>query len=242
LADFYERTWITELAEYTQSNQLPLDFISWHVYAPISEAYTHSIEQHQQWIAGLNPQPLLFMTEWNWDATFVAEYDNGSTVAYIAETVTALSDSPLHQAFYFEPIDGTSTWEGGWGLMRADGTTKATFNAFRLLDNLSGQRLLVSPNAALASKDGDTVSILLWNNHEGYANLSVEVRIVGLSSDKAIEAEIYGVDNQHGNPYYETGDDLFVETRSLQAVKSDEQSFTIDIPLHGIRLVQFPAA
>ena len=110
---FYERNWIVELVRFVQEHNLPLDFLSWHYYDAQPEHYTWSVQKHQRWIADLDPEPQLLLTEWNWSGSVPhSEFDTGETVAYIAAVITRLSDSPLKQAFFFEPMDSSTTWEG----------------------------------------------------------------------------------------------------------------------------------
>jgi xylan 1,4-beta-xylosidase len=241
----YEYEWIRALVDFTVENELPLDFVSWHLYSPNPEDYTRSIQEHQQWLDDLDPQPYLFLTEWNLTSGSSAKLDNGESVAYVAATIAELSDSALDQAFFFEPIDGKDSWQGGWGMIRADGVVKPVFNGFQLLSALSGERILVNSThpdvGGLATRDGDDVSIVLWNYDSGHSIMPVNVALAGLPGLVEFKAAIYGVDETHGNTYYNVdGDSLLIETINLVQGEGDEEFvFEVMVPEDGIRLVQF---
>lgn len=228
---YNERNWITELARFTQANGLPLDFVSWHLYDPRVEQYKLSVTEHESWLGGLNPKPLLLLTEWNYNAGFTPTYEDGRTSAFVAATVAALTETPLKQAFYFEPIDGGTGGEGRWGLMNRDGRVKPIFEAFRLLNALSGERLFVQtshPNSgALATRNDHGVDIIIWNYASGHTALSIELTIEGLSASTPINT-IY----QDLNAGEQAKDSLSLETSS-----SGELALAFDLQDNGLRLI-----
>ena len=238
-----ERPWIIELARYTQRNELPLDFVSWHLYDPTPANYLRNVATHQSWVAELNPPPELFLTEWNWTGGRASAFDNGGTIAYLAATLATLADSSLDQAFFFEPVDGATGWDGFWGIMRADGAVKPTYRAFQLLSELSGDRLLTQNTHAhvggLATREGNEVNILLWN-YTGNPT-PAEVVIVGLPVNSEILANIYGVAAEPGNSFYETGaNDLRIGIAPLVLTRAGQRQLTVHMPPNSIRLIQFP--
>jgi hypothetical protein len=241
-AILYEHNWITELAQFTEEQTLPLNFLSWHLYSQNSQDYPANIEIHQQWVAGLNPQPQLFLTEWNWNSGYVPEFDNGATNAFIANTIAEFSESPLDQAFYFEPIDGAAAWEGRWGLMRADGVAKPAYSAFQLMSELSGDRLLVENSqsviGAIATRNNDDVTIVLWNNESEHPTRSIDVIISGLLSNTNLTANLYGADAASEDIV----NGLLLETLQIEENRDGDWFLTLSIPRNAIRLLQFSLA
>lgn len=236
---FVEKNWIDALLAHIKQNDLPFDFFSWHYYTQSPEAYTENIRLHQEWISDLTPQPQLLMTEWNYNAGSSEKMDNGETAAFLAESIARFTDSDLTQAFYFEPIDGRESWEGSWGLIRADGLGKASYYTFQLLDKLQGQRLLVESDhpyvGALASKSEDGVHILVWNRTTG---ISINLTIQGHNEDDDVLVSIEGVDKEYGNPYYDKSvTNTFIE-QSSQAIENNQLILQLEIPSQAIRLIR----
>ena len=232
-----EETWFLSLIRHIQENNIPLDFVSWHFYSPTPQLYIQNIHIHEEWLSQLDPSPPMLLTEWNYTAGKSSAMDTGQSVAYLAQTLSTLSLSNLEQAFYFEPIDGGEDWINSWGLIRADGTRKASFYAFNLFDRLDGNQLFMESNhpqvGAIATQNDDQFTILVWNNTDTDELVSIFINGLELNS---ININIEGVDNTNGNPFYEHGKtDTFVET----IVHQVSDSLNLKIPAYGIRLLEF---
>ncbi len=91
---------------------------------------------------------------------------------------------------------------GGYGLIAADGIPKAAFNAFRLLHQLGGERISVTSDNALVTRDAEgQLAIAIWNYaapEETGAPRQVHLAIAGLPGPH--RARIQVVDAQHGSP------------------------------------------
>jgi hypothetical protein len=237
---FEEENWFTALINHVNENNLPLDFVSWHLYSITPEAYALNIAIHEEWLTDLDPRPPMFLTEWNFAAGAASAMDNGKSVSYLAKTLSILSDSNLEQAFYFEPIDGGDDWIRKWGLIRADGMRKASFYAFTLFDKLDGIRLFTETNhpniGAMATLSDEDLHVLVWIDTE--SNEIVSISIEGIKESSAT-LNIYGVDEFYGNSYYENGTtETFVETLEAQAIDNGDLELALDVPAFGIRLIE----
>lgn len=237
---FEEENWFTALINHANKNNLPLDFISWHFYSTAPQAYALNISIHEEWLSNLDPRPPMLLTEWNFVAGKSLVMDTGKSVSHLAQTLSILSDSNLEQAFYFEPIDGGDDWISSWGLIRADGTQKASYYAFTLFDRLDGIQLFTESNhpnvGAMASQSDDDIIVLVWNNTESIE--AVSIGIEGLASS-SMTVNVHGVDESYGNPYYEQGTtDTFIETRVFQVTEEAQLDLHLDVPAFSIRLLE----
>jgi xylan 1,4-beta-xylosidase len=224
---FYEQNWINELTRYTQAHKLQLDFVSWHYYDAQPENFAWSVQVHQQWAAQFKPMPELLLTEWNWSAAPAPELDSEVTAAYAAAVLTTLADTPLDKAFFFEPIDSSTTWAGRWGLMRKDGVIKPVYNTFRLASNVKGQRLAVSGNqpdvGVYAAQDGNKISLLVWRYEYQSTLAQVELTFTGMTT--TVNYQTYGADG------------ALLNEGHTQKLALGQWGMSIDLPFDAVRLI-----
>jgi xylan 1,4-beta-xylosidase len=196
---FYEQNWITSLAKYTQEHKLALDFLSWHYYDSRHWNYVWTIQIHQKWISNLPHKPELFLTEWNMSGGTTPAHDNEVGAAFAAAVITTLAHTPLDRAFFFEPIDGATDWQGYWGLMRADGMIKPVYDTFRLAGELHGERLAVTSDhpdvSVLATKNNGDLIILVTYRDSGYSEMPININFANFSGTLA--ANSYEVASDH---------------------------------------------
>ncbi len=235
MSRIHEHNWISELVDFVETNDLSLDFVSWHLYDSNPHAYTRSVDHHRDWVNEIKPPPELFLTEWNWHGGTSSAHDDGSTVAYVGAIVNELLLTPLDRAYFFEPIDGAQEAEGFWGLMRRDGTPKPIFYAFELLSHLSGEYFAVETNHnhvnAIATQNGNRIAIVVWNFEAGHA-VKVDIQIENLHIPIAVQ--LYGVDADATKYTGNNVNLLFDESLSLH-----QNKITLVIPENSLRLIEF---
>ncbi|MBK8025249.1 MAG: hypothetical protein IPK19_28645 [Chloroflexi bacterium] len=192
------RAWVVALAEFAQQQRLPLDFVSWHLYSTRPADYAESVALHRAWASAYSPLPHLLLTEWNWSGASSPAMDDGRTIAYVAAVVGTLADSPLEQAFFFEPIDGHSDPQGGWGMIRADGTTKPIYESFRLLSLLRGERIEAHSDhpevGVLGSREDGNIVVLVWHYGATHPELHIDLQVAGLNAACPLTGEVLRVD------------------------------------------------
>ena len=157
-------------------------------------------------------------------------YRNGTMYSsYTASVISRIYDMAdyyginlignLNWSFEFED----QPWFAGYRSLATNGVDKPVLNVFRMLGMMSGDRVDVSGNLkynfksicdssvrgkqtdinALACKDKNTVTVLLWNYHDldiKNDGSSVILNIEGIPGVKATLTQ-YRIDNDHSNSY-----------------------------------------
>jgi xylan 1,4-beta-xylosidase len=125
----------------------------------------------------------------------------------------------VNWSFEFE----NQPWFAGFRDLATNGVDKPVLNVFRMLGMMAGSRVAVSGNLAynfksirdssvrgnrtdinaLACKDKNTITVLLWNYHDDDIvdeGSPVELKINGVPSKK-VRCSHYRIDQQHSNSY-----------------------------------------
>lgn len=169
------KNWFDDLTKFALSNNLRLDFFSWHRYSQNIEQFQNDVTQATTWMKN-NPQLAnmeLNITEWGHDSENNKGYDTSYAAAHTAAVATELIDS-ITKAFVFELQDGQSpegkTYWGRWGLFTnasVGSTAKPRYYALQLIDQIGNTRLQMLGKGTwvkgMAAKDNDVVSIVLAN-------------------------------------------------------------------------------
>jgi xylan 1,4-beta-xylosidase len=189
--------WIEDFVTWCAERDLPIDFISTHLY-PTDFAYgadgraVHIARYADSTFDDLNrlreliaksayPNAEIHITEWSTspsardfihDSVFAATY---ITRAYLK--CAALADSISYWAFtdvFEEGGAGIGPFHGGFGLVNEAGIHKPTYHAFTMLGRL-GDRLLLSTPDGVVTRNSETsaVSALFFNYPEEMALRSV---------------------------------------------------------------------
>ncbi len=125
----------------------------------------------------------------------------------------------VNWSFEFE----NQPWFAGFRDLATNGVDKPVLNVFRMLGMMTGTRLEVGGDLAynfksirdsgvrgirtdinaLASKDNNTITVLVWNYHDDDvqdAGSPVDLKIKGIPSEKAVLTH-YRIDSSHSNSY-----------------------------------------
>ncbi|RJR14578.1 hypothetical protein C4579_04760 [Candidatus Microgenomates bacterium] len=175
------KNWIVALADFVESNNLRLDFVSWHHYTFDPGEFNTDAGNITEWLRQyprfLNTPRII--SEWGFDSNINPGYDGNLAAAHTIATVQQAL-GVYDQIFSFELVDGKSpdnqAFWGRWGLLTHPSQgklPKPRFEAFLLLNQLAGDRLYVAGEGtwvrALAAQDGNTMRILL-TNYDRYGN------------------------------------------------------------------------
>jgi len=169
-----QAAWVPDLLNFCASQQVPIDFVSTHVYPDdlqknvFGEDRGYACEEvipkaltmvRQQIKASKAPEMPLYLTEWS-----------SQNPAFIAQTIKScigLADMMSYWTFdnVFEELGVPKTFvNGAFGLLGARGVPRPSFNAFALLHRLGSVELSGDEGPVLATRRSDgSLSILLWN-------------------------------------------------------------------------------
>lgn len=226
--------WIDEFIGHICQKDNPCDycdFISTHAYPsdlPFLNAAEGSVKLQESKImkelftavrkkmdnAGLCKIPL-FMGEWNSSAgPYAFNHDEMNNGAFIIKTLAEL-ESIIDGMLYWNLTDiyeeggfHYTPFHGGYGMINVNSVPKSSYNAFVLLNRLSGRKLSCDTRSVpencgiLASYDDKKLYILLYNYIEPdtdgqWWDCKISVRI----SEKVLRCESTGVNSNSGSPY-----------------------------------------
>jgi xylan 1,4-beta-xylosidase len=182
-----QAAWVPDFIQYCATHRVPVDFVSTHVYGddsaenvfgthetiPRRDMVVRAVQKvHREVKASVMPALPIIFSEFN--ATYTGTEADVTDSPYIgpwmAETIRAcdgLVDSMSYWTFsdvFEEGGVAKSPFHGGFGLIAAGDIPKASFNDFKLLHRLGGQRLAESFDSALVTRRANgTLAIALWN-------------------------------------------------------------------------------
>jgi xylan 1,4-beta-xylosidase len=181
-----QAAWAGAFLEHCRQNNIPVDFVSSHVYAndtakdvfntdeviPRDRMVCRSVRKvHDEIAASPLPKTPLIFSEYN--ATYANEPNVTDTVymgPWLATTISqcdGLTEAMSYWSFsdVFEEQGVVKTpFYGGYGLVAADNIPKPALNAFAMLHQLGDQRIQVDSDTALATRNNDgSIIVALWN-------------------------------------------------------------------------------
>jgi xylan 1,4-beta-xylosidase len=166
--------WVPEFLGFCSSQQLPIDFVSTHVYPddsqklifgpdvhyPIEEVVPKALSMIRQQIKSSKlPDLPLYLTEWS--------SQNPAFIAHVIASCAGLADMMSYWTFdnvYEELGVPKGFLNPGFGLLGMRGVPRPSFYAFSLLHKLGDVRLENDRGPVLATRRSDgSLAILLWN-------------------------------------------------------------------------------
>ena len=200
-----QAAWVGDMIAHATQNDVPLDFVSTHVYGNDStQDVFHNdepIAPHQMVCAAVNkvhneiaksakPDIPLIWSEFN--ATYMNEQPITDSIymgPWLADTISKCDGKTLMMSYWsfsdvFEEQGVVKTpFYGGYGIVAEDGIPKPAYDVFMLLHKLGDERLEAPVDAALVTrrKDG-TLVMATWN--------LVEPGVEG--KDKTVTFDVYG--------------------------------------------------
>jgi xylan 1,4-beta-xylosidase len=242
-----QAAWVDRFIRHTAENNVPVDFVSSHVYAndlsedvfstsekiPRTEFVCRAVRKvHDQVEASSRPNLPLIWSEYN------ASYKNEPEVTdadfmgpWLADTIRqcdglvsmmsywAFSDVFEEQGVVKEPF------YGGFGLIAEDGLPKPSFNAFKLLHGLGNTRIAVDSQSALVTRREDgTIVMAVWNLFlPGATGENKRVVITLKGSGGIHRATVSRLDSMHGSvvrTYAAMGKPAYPTQAQIQALRS----------------------
>jgi xylan 1,4-beta-xylosidase len=181
-----QAAWVTAFLQHCKQNNIPVDFVSTHVYAndtaedvlgtneqiPRDRMVCRSVRKvHDEISASPFPRTPLIFSEYN--ASYANEPDVTDSIymgPWLAGTISqcdglteSMSYWTLSDVFEEQGVARTPFY-GGFGLLAEDNIPKPALNAFAMLHQLGDRRIPVDSDAALATTQADgSVVVALWN-------------------------------------------------------------------------------
>jgi xylan 1,4-beta-xylosidase len=180
-----QAAWVTPFLAHVKENNVPIDFVSTHVYAnDTAQNVLHIHEDvsretmvyravkmvHDEIADSPYPHLPLIFSEYN------ASYANEPNVTdspymgpWLANNIRlcdGLTESMAYWSFsdvFEEQGVVRSPFYGGFGLIAADEIPKPSLNAFRMLHQLGDSRIAVDSDSVLATKTPHGLAIALWD-------------------------------------------------------------------------------
>lgn len=245
-----QAAWADRFIQHTTENNVPVDFVSSHVYGndsakdvfgsdekiPRTQMVCRAVKKvHDQIQASPRPKLPLIWTEYN--ASYMNETDVTDSIymgPWMADTIRqcdGLADMMSYWTFsdvFEEQGVVKRPFYGGYGLIAEDGLPKPAFNAFKMLHHLGDVRIPESADDILVTrrKDGSVV-IAVWNLSAPEA--SGEPKDVNLQFDSLKgnhRATVYRLDADHGsltNAYVAMGSPAYPTQAQIQTLKAAAQ-------------------
>jgi xylan 1,4-beta-xylosidase len=240
-----QAAWVSAFIRHTSEQQVPLDFVSTHVYAndksqdvfgtheQISRAQMvcrAAKKVHDEVTASARPNMPIIWGEYN------ASYFNEPKITdsvfmgpWLADTLRrcdgltdmmsywTLSDVFEEQGVVRRPF------YGGFGLMAAGGIPKPAFNAFKMLHELGEERFATDSEHALITRRADgSFVIALWNYVSPGENGPPITIVLRLPQD-AQTVRLQRLDESHGDvrrEYIRMGSPQYPTREQLEALRS----------------------
>ena len=181
-----QAAWVTAFLEHCKQNNIPVDFVTSHVYAndtakdvfhtreniPRRNMVCRSVRKvHDEIAASPFPKAPLIFSEYN------ASYANepnvtdsiymGPWLAGIISQCDGLTEAMSYWTFsdVFEEQGVVKTpFYGGFGLLAEGSIPKPSLNAFAMLHQLGDRRIKLDSDSALATRRSDgSLAVALWN-------------------------------------------------------------------------------
>ena len=218
-----QAAWVGDLIAHATQNNVPLDFVSTHVYgndtaenvfhdnraiAPHQMVCAAVDKVHEEIVHSARPNIPLIWSEFN--ATYMNEQALTDSIymgPWMADTISKCDGKTLMMSYWsfsdvFEEQGVVKTpFYGGYGLVAEDDIPKPAYDVFMLLHELGDVRLPAPKDEALVTRRADgTLVIAAWNLVEPGAagsDKTVTFDLKGVAD--GTWAEIRRVDASHGD-------------------------------------------
>ena len=217
--------WIDELLAYCDGEDLPVDFISTHLYPtdPLGFEGSNTEERlansprtlmrdRAKLVRELSRDRPVYFTEWNTSSNPRDPYhDEPFAAAYAAKI--ALETDPFVDGYSFwtftdifeENYFPSIPFHGGFGLLNLQGVPKPVYRAFQLLHGLGNELFPVAGthetvDAWVVGK-GRSITVLLTNHAQPRHDITTQLAEIRLTEVPApLTAYVERIDEDHANP------------------------------------------
>lgn len=180
--------WVPEFLDYAHRRGIAVDFVTTHTYgvdggfldergeddnklSTNPDAITGDVRRVREQIAASKfPNLPLFFTEWS--ASYNPRdpvHDSYISAAYVLSKLKATRAYAQGMSYWtysdlFEEAGPPPTpFHGGFGLINREGIPKATYFAYKYLNQLQGREVPSGDEQVLAATEGGRTGVVLWN-------------------------------------------------------------------------------
>jgi hypothetical protein len=213
----YNMHWLRSILRFCKSENVPLDFVSFHHYGTHARAFGDHIAHFRALVAAEFPQYKdveIMWSEWNRGLMHdesVAFKRTAANAAFAADSIRYMADQDVDIATFAFAHWG-AFWKG-MGLFLQDATPKPVYNTLRLFAQMEGTQTLRVPVhvaaddalgiGAFAAKADEHVAVAVWWNAETpYRNgISRQgtLQIGGIPFSGPATMRRYLIDENHSN-------------------------------------------
>jgi xylan 1,4-beta-xylosidase len=239
-----QAAWVSAFIRHTSDQQVPLDFVSTHVYANDTSKDvfgTHEYISRAQMVcraakkvhdeveASIRPNIPIIWSEYN------ASYFNEPKITdsvfmgpWLADTVrrcdglTAMMSYWTFSDVFEEQGVVRQPFYGGFGLIAAGGIPKPAFNAFKLLHELGEERFDTDSEHALVTRRTDGSFVVAMWNYVSPGENAVPITIALRLPQGAQTVRLRRLDASHGDvgvEYAQMGSPQYPTRNQLEALR-----------------------
>lgn len=169
------QNWIQVFLDFVSSNNLRLDFLSWHHYSKKADDYTDDMINLNEWLTPKQYRKYQklprIISEWGYDSEPNPIADTNIGAAHTIASIRNFINDGFEMAFLFEIKDGATP---RWGILSYEGKEKPRYYALKLFNLLDGNELQVSGEgtyvSAIATSSNEKTTLILVNYDEENKN------------------------------------------------------------------------
>jgi hypothetical protein len=172
------KNWFQTFLRFVNTNNLRIDFLSWHHYSKNPEDFSDDLININHWLSDSEFYPYnklpKIISEWGYDShpNIISETNIGA--AHTIASIRNLIEQKLEMAFAFEIKDGPNP---SWGILSYSGEKKPRYQALKLLNFLERYNLQVKGEGtfvkAIASGWQKKLAVILVNYDEENKNTEI---------------------------------------------------------------------
>ena len=238
-------SWIPDMIDFCQKNNLPLDFVSTHHY-PTDDPLWESGMDIDEFFKKTNGVPqdyprgiLKVMTSKTRDEAknYPLFYTEWSVSAMVAKTLAdndGLVEGYDYWAFsdiFEEESQKPGVFHGGFGMQTVDGIEKPVYRLFEIFHNLGNQRINVEDNnnatvEILAVQKRNNLQIVAYNHNVPKEPIKTEQLEIDLDKTISGICEIERIDEDHANPkklWQKMGEPTYVSKDQVKELRVASQ-------------------
>lgn len=186
---YFNQSFSEEFVQYCKENNVPLDFLSWHMYNDDMAAFTGAIDYYRDLLDRYGfTETESHITEWNTGSEDERRY-NAAGAAFMSAIWIHLQKGAVDLSFIHRGQDSKMSHPEFYGIMYANGTYKKIAYAFR-----GWSWLMDYPSRVASEDDTDAIETLAVLNEDAS---EMGVLITHYSQDGlANDTENYKIDVQ----------------------------------------------